>query len=59
MKESILDHWQEAKDFVASQGYDLLRFVKYENGCEITYRIESQIISLLFGGLNNYLYICK
>ena len=35
MKETILDHWQKAEDYIASQGYDLLRFVKYENGCEI------------------------
>ena len=35
MKDTILDHWQEAKNYAALKGFDLIRFVKFENGSEI------------------------
>ncbi len=31
-KDVVLDFWQKAKDFAASKGYDMVRFVMYENG---------------------------
>ena len=34
-KDCTLNYWQKAEDFVASKGYDMVRFVMNENGHEI------------------------
>ena len=34
-KDCTLNYWQKAKDFAASKGYDMVRFVMNENGHEI------------------------
>ena len=34
-KDCTLNFWQKAKDFAASKGYDMVRFVMNENGHEI------------------------